>query len=280
MIFPISTILWHCFFVSICLHSALKWAIAANRPDLMEKKLSCITKYYLCSEHFSDDCFSDPPNNTRLKKTLYPLNIPVPTIFKCNIDKYIPSTKRTSVNDDTDDGERTKRQQCAYGSISMESLSVFHDHYNYADISSCSASFFNDDFQNENSFDCDALNHITEEIPHTIFNCRLCAKSYTSTEHLTDLSVEPTIYDKLNSILPNQVLISLNISNIRMDIWIWNSLFSFFLVFMQIKSDDHLSHQACNNCLEKLNTCIDIINSFKDAQLDLQKNYGINWYWM
>lgn len=219
----------------------MKWAIAANRPDLLEKKLSCITKYYLCSEHFSDDCFSDPPHNTRLKKTLYPLNIPVPTIFKCNIDKYIPNTKRTSANDDTDDGERTKRQPSAYGSISMESLSVFHDHYNYADISSCSASFFNDiavninDLSNENSFDCDPLDHITEEIPHTIFNCRLCAKSYMSTESLTDLSVEPTIYDKLNTILPNQVRIFISvimhISHIWPHIWLNVPLFpslSFF----------------------------------------------------
>lgn len=191
--------------------SAVKWAIAANRADLLEKKLSCITKYYLCSEHFSDDCFSDPPHNTRLKKSLYPLNIPVPTVFKCNIDKYIPSTKRSNTNDDADDGERTKRQHSAYGSISMESLSVFHDHYNYADISSCSASFFNDIaaninyLSNENSFDCDPMNDITEEIPHTIFTCRLCAKSFSTTENLTDLSAEPTIYDKLNTILPNQV---------------------------------------------------------------------------
>lgn len=50
---------------------------------------------------------------------------------------------------------------------------------------------------------------------------------------------------------------------------------NFFLSF-QIRSDDNLSQLACNNCLEKLNTCIDIISSFKDAQLDLQKSYGIN----
>lgn len=206
----------------------MKWAIAANRADLLEKKLSCITKYYLCSEHFSDDCFSDPPNNTRLNKSLYPLSIPVPTIFKCNIDKYIPNSKRSA--DETDSSEESEhvKRTPNYGSISdfsmnrtkegisLESLSVFHDHhYNYPDISSCSASFFNDievsinDLSNENSFDnivdCDPLTNITEDIQRSFLLCRLCAKTYSSTEHLTDLTTKPGIYETLNTLLPNQV---------------------------------------------------------------------------
>lgn len=146
-----------------------------------------------------------------MKKTLYPLNIPVPTIFKCNIDKYIP---RACGTDLAEDNERTKRTANKEG-ISMESLSVFHDHYNYADISSCSASFFNDisvninDLSNENSFDnitdCHGLNNITEEIQHSYYICRLCAKTYSSIEHLTDLTSKPDIYDTLDTILPNQV---------------------------------------------------------------------------
>lgn len=208
--------------------SAVKWAIAANRADLLEKKLSSITKYYLCSEHFSDDCFVDPPNNTRLNKNLYPLSIPVPTIFKCNIDKYIPSSKRAaSGTESSEEGERSKKMP-NYGpindylsmnrskeGISMESLSVFHDHYNYPDISSCSASFLNDisvginDLSNENSFDnivdCTTLDDIRDEISHSFLVCRLCAKNYPSTEHLRDLSSEPGAYDMLAIILPNQV---------------------------------------------------------------------------
>lgn len=205
----------------------MKWAKASNRADLLEKKLSCITKYYLCSEHFSDDCFIDPPNNTRLKKTLYPLSIPIPTIFRCNIEKYIPNAKRNNSGTEfAEEVERSKRTP-NYGpindfspinrskeGISMESLSVFHDHYNYPDISSCSASFFNDiavsinDFSNENSFDNIAdcpLPDITEEIQHSFLMCRLCAKTYSSGEHLKDFSSEPGIYDTLDSILPNQV---------------------------------------------------------------------------
>lgn len=213
--------------------SAVKWAIAANRADLLEKKLSCITKYYLCSEHFSDDCFVDPPNNSRLKKTLNPISIPVPTIFKCNIDKFIPNSKRNASEDFADEANEERIKLTPnYGTIndfspmnrskegiSMESLSVFHDHYNYADLSSCSASFFNDiavtmnELSNENSFDhitdCDTLNDIADEIKHhsqqSFLMCRLCAKTYSSSEHLKEFASEPGIYETLDAILPNQV---------------------------------------------------------------------------
>ncbi|XP_055321475.1 uncharacterized protein LOC129577826 isoform X2 [Sitodiplosis mosellana] len=217
---------------------AVKWANAANRADLLEKKLSCIT------------------------------NIPVPTIFKSNIEKYIPIVKRNAsgIESFAEDMERSKRtpnygpindfslmNRSSKEGISMESLSVFHDHYNYPDISG-SASFFNDiavsinDFSNENSFDNIAdcpLPDITEEIQHSFLLCRLCAKTFSSGEHLKEFSTEPGIYETLDTILPNQ-----------------------------IKSDDNLSQLACTNCLDKLNTCINIINSFKEAQLQIQ--IGIN----
>lgn len=63
----------------------------ARRDDLLEKSLNNIIKYFLCSEHFSDDCFLDPPYNTKLKKTSRPVTVPMPSIFKCNIDQYIKS---------------------------------------------------------------------------------------------------------------------------------------------------------------------------------------------
>lgn len=159
------------------------------------------------------------------------MSIPVPTIFKCNIEKYIPNAKRNANETEifAEDVERSKRtpnygpindfsssvNRSKEGGISMESLSVFHDHYNYPDISSCSASFFNDiaaginDFSNENSFDNIAdcpLPDITEEIQMNSFlMCRLCAKAYSSGDHVKDFSTEPGIYETLDTILPNQV---------------------------------------------------------------------------
>lgn len=55
----------------------------------------------MCSEHFTADCFLDPPNNTRLKKLLRPeVWFPIPSVFNSNIDKYIPEHKTPSDADD------------------------------------------------------------------------------------------------------------------------------------------------------------------------------------
>ena len=70
--------------------SAKIWAEACGREDLLEKSLNNITKYFLCSEHFETDSFLDPPNNTKLRKTLRPPSYPIPTKFRCNFDQYCP----------------------------------------------------------------------------------------------------------------------------------------------------------------------------------------------
>lgn len=195
--------------------SALKWAIAAGRPDLLEKKINCITKYYLCSEHFTKDCFLDSPENTRLKKTINPVNIPIPSIFKCNIDRYLPNTKKPSNSTefhDEDDGRTLASDglsMCKREGISLESLSVFHDHYNYLDMS---ASFLNNiddiamgmnDLSNENSFDnignCTPLRDVDSGV------CRLCAKMFLSNDSLIELSSNPDICKRINAIIPNLV---------------------------------------------------------------------------
>lgn len=53
--------------------------------DLLDKSLNNLIKYFICSEHFTDDCFLDPPHNARLKKTSRPVSAPIPTIFHNNI---------------------------------------------------------------------------------------------------------------------------------------------------------------------------------------------------
>lgn len=85
------------FYLSTSINfSAMSWANAAGREDLMEKKMSSVVKYFLCSEHFTQGCFADPPFNTRLKKTIRPeVSIPIPTIFENNIEKYIPKNVPT-----------------------------------------------------------------------------------------------------------------------------------------------------------------------------------------
>lgn len=173
----------------------------------------------MCSEHFTKDCFQDAPKNTRLKKTINPVNIPIPSIFKCNIDRYIPNSKKSTDSTeypDEDDNNRTNdglSMEKTREGMSLESLSVFHDHYNYLDMS---ASFLNNmddiamsmnDLSNENSFDniahCDTLSDVNTGV-HV---CRLCAKMYLATESLIDLSAKPNICKQLNDLIPNLVSI-------------------------------------------------------------------------
>ncbi|XP_065080949.1 uncharacterized protein LOC135703607 [Ochlerotatus camptorhynchus] len=83
---------------------ASAWAKAAGREDLLEKSINNIIKYFLCSEHFSDDCFQDPPHNRKLKKTSRPVVVPIPTIFHNNfnecVSKSLKEERRVITQDD------------------------------------------------------------------------------------------------------------------------------------------------------------------------------------
>lgn len=73
------------------------WAKASGRDDLLEKTLKNLIKYYLCSEHFTDDCFTSE-NKTNLKKTSRPITVPIPTIFESNIEQYVPKSATKTSN--------------------------------------------------------------------------------------------------------------------------------------------------------------------------------------
>lgn len=203
------------------LRSAVKWAIAAGRSDLLNKKLTSITKYFLCSEHFTDDSFFDPPHNTRLKKSLNPVNIPIPSNFKCNITEYLPKTKAatssefTEPNDiETEDVEDDKKM-LALGRIRetlpLESLSVFHDHYNYTDITNCASSFLSNvpDIPPNIDGNVDLGSDITfaDDISFVEVNnfhiCRLCAVTFASSENIVEISSD--VFDKLNDLIADTV---------------------------------------------------------------------------
>lgn len=64
----------------------------------MGKDLNRLIKYYLCSEHFEEDCFHDPKARDKLKKSKRPVKVPIPTIFKCNFDDVIPKNRHTTVS--------------------------------------------------------------------------------------------------------------------------------------------------------------------------------------
>ncbi|XP_055903977.1 uncharacterized protein LOC129939837 isoform X1 [Eupeodes corollae] len=61
-----------------------QWADLAGRSDLKEKPLTRIIKYFLCSEHFTANCFHDKETRQILKRDL-PHSIALPSIFKNNL---------------------------------------------------------------------------------------------------------------------------------------------------------------------------------------------------
>lgn len=208
------------FHLFLSFSSALKWAIAAGRSDLLEKKLTSITKYYLCGEHFEDDSFLDPPQNTRLKKSLNPVNIPVPSIFKSNITKFMPKSKPSTSagyaedddgGDDVEDDKKMNALCRIREGLTLECLSVFHDHYNYTEYN-CASSFLNNvpdippnigvnvDLGSTSIFPDDPMHSVDVNTLHV---CRLCAENYASSENIVEISSD--VYDRLNVLVSNTV---------------------------------------------------------------------------
>lgn len=78
-----------------CLHLAITHS---SIEMLFLQPLNNIIKYHICSEHFTDDCFKDPHERKLLKKTSRPVNVPIPTIFKNNIDQFLSKNSCTNIS--------------------------------------------------------------------------------------------------------------------------------------------------------------------------------------
>lgn len=204
--------------------------------------MSSIIKYFLCSEHFTDDCFADPPHNTRLKKSNRPVRFPIPTIFNCNIDKYIPNitiNRNPIVTNDPPDEPSIQE------SVLTDDMSLLPDGYEYHEVSN-SASLLNniaegisdidnidvniDELANDNSLDHIDPYNINMIIPvdneqiselicedsnrqndNLVFVCRLCATMFLTEEELSDIAVHSGLIHKLNVLLPDMVRPSLRL---------------------------------------------------------------------
>ncbi|XP_055850982.1 uncharacterized protein LOC129915458 [Episyrphus balteatus] len=73
-----------------------QWADLAGRSDLKKKPLLRVVKYFLCSEHFTANCFVDIETKQKLKRDL-PHSIALPSIFKNNLQEtmHISNPKQT-----------------------------------------------------------------------------------------------------------------------------------------------------------------------------------------
>lgn len=197
----------------------MEWAIAAGRDDLLEKKINTLIKYFLCSEHFTDDCFNDPPRNSRLKRQHRPeVSFPIPTIFNNNIDKYLPNNNKAVDN---------KRVKVAHAEESHNDF--IHESLTEADLSDSTCAELNnfvhlndsdslpqidayDAFEDliieqsptsvqliDREFDCQS-----DELEIMCGHCRLCA-TVLPLETMATISGVPGFVEKLQRLLPDLV---------------------------------------------------------------------------
>lgn len=77
--------------------SSKEWASRAKREDLCAMSAEKRSKYYLCSVHFTDDCFVDGSRH-KLRKSNHPFTISNPTKFHNNLEQVTSQLKLNSHN--------------------------------------------------------------------------------------------------------------------------------------------------------------------------------------
>ncbi|XP_055697034.1 uncharacterized protein LOC129798086 [Phlebotomus papatasi] len=220
---------------------ATKWLTAAGREDLLSKPLLKLVKYFICSDHFEADCFLPGSKRSVLKKQMHPLEIPVPTIFKSNIDKFVPKGLLTNPQDESfQDQPSTPSDSKATNSppkIKILNQTIFRTDVTYDELEPIEASDF------EILEECLETNE--DEDPETgrqayFANlCRLCSQKVDPNENfrLVPIFKRKDIVDMLNVILPNV-----------------------------IQEDDGWPQDICDLCLEKVKLCYSLVSSFIEAQ--------------
>jgi Zinc-finger associated domain (zf-AD)/THAP domain len=190
--------------------SAKEWAKLAGRDDLLDKKIDNLTKYYLCSDHFTPQDFSNPNIEDR---SFLMLNrtaniVPLPTQFENNLQQNYEIALKNSekfINYSKKEGtERSPRGR----KRKLEDVTG-HDDF---DLSDTNIEFI-------------------EEIDNL---CRLCARSESEMVPIFSDNGELTTEALSIKIMPECV----------------------------IQFNDGLPQQACITCLEKLQSCVNIIDGF------------------
>lgn len=72
-----------------------QWIKNSGREDLINEPINRLSKkYFLCSDHFQDDCFTNPKYKTKFKNNCEP----VPTIFLNNFTEFLPKSIQKKIS--------------------------------------------------------------------------------------------------------------------------------------------------------------------------------------
>lgn len=231
---------------------ARKWAEMAGRDDLKMKRLENLTKYYLCSDHFSPDCFLNPDvedkSFLRLNRVF---SIPNPSIFEDNLmknvklvtenpEKFVNYT-RYSLNDPPPKRETRKVavqkrvEREIREDVKLEQEDVVQESVvstiEQEEIITEPAEYI-DDYIVEEDLEISRTN---EDEPININEyCRLCARNIEVLIPIFDDNGDFTEEAECLNVMPTGL----------------------------IQMNDNLPQSACNDCLDKLQACANVIDGF------------------
>lgn len=200
--------------------------MAAGRADLLDKDLDKLVKYYMCSDHFEDHCFLDPDTRTRLKKTVRPVVVPIPTIFECNLCDVIPKDISRTLSP-------TKLQHATTPPATGNSMKVKPSEEQDDPDGAVVYIISGVEEDQEELINRDVY-EIQSEDP---ISCRLCNTELEPHSAIVDIFDHDSISDALQVVLPGQ-----------------------------IQKDDGYSQFICESCISDLDTSFSILTKFQDAQ--------------
>lgn len=128
-----------------------------------------------------------------------------------------------------------------------------------------------------NSYNIDLI--IEEDAPHSStalssdlidtnkLICRLCANYFPSNEHLRYIFDNTQLVENIQKILPNMVG-NRFCTNIFKTIIINTCTF-----FFKVYSNDGLPQSICTTCVDRLNICVESLDSFKQAQDQIRATF-------
>lgn len=213
--------------------SARQWAILAHREDLLEKKIENITKYYICSDHFDQLAFLNPDVEDKawlkLNKTY---SIPLPSIFEDNLManvKCVSENKEKFVNY-TKHVVPSIKLECS-PEIRQSKRDVHHKNQQVDDTNK-------DDEEHqeyiEEVLEISRADDDQEDSIDINAFCRLCARNLNNLVPLFSESGDFNIETECLKLMPPGL----------------------------IAKDDGLPQYSCMECIDKLQSCATIIDSF------------------
>jgi hypothetical protein len=198
----------------------------------MDKKIDNLTKYHLCSDHFSDDAFQDPKVNDKsfLKLNKFP-SIPIPTIFENNLlknvakvaknpEKFVGYNKHTAFESPKPEHEVVMKRP----KLKLEAKPT-------VEIEQVKEEYLDEELEIEQT---------TETIEPVDINtfCRLCAKTPPDLISIFDRNGDLHSDTKCFRLMPEGI----------------------------IAFNDGLPQNVCFDCVEKLQSCFNIIDTFVENQ--------------